>query len=103
PRDEGGTAQAGLSTVTYFVGRRARVVVRQAAEPEEAPGLGPIEVGDVVVVRAIHRRERLVVGDAAVREEPARDADDAVDHLGLDAVALLILAPLDRIDRQSVV
>ena len=80
--------------MAQLVGRRRCVVVRQAAQSEEAAGLGPIEVGDVVVVRAVHRRQGLVIGDAAVREEAARDPDDAVDHLRLDAVALLVLAAL---------
>src|SRR6059036_2834957 len=91
------TGMAEPHAVTHLVGGGLRIVIRQAAEPEEATGLGSVEVGDVVVVRAVDRRERLVVGDAAVREEPARDPDDAVDDLGLDAVALLILATLGGI------
>ena len=70
PWNEDGAAQAELGTVTDLVGGRSRVVVRQAAESEETTGLGAIEVGDVVVVGAVDRGEGLVIGDAAVREEP---------------------------------
>src|SRR5262249_36589114 len=99
PRHEHRAAQTPLGAVADLVGRRARVVIGQTAEPEEARGLSAVEGGDVVVVRAVDRGERLVIGDAAVGEEAARDADDAVDDLGLDAVALLVLAPLHRIRR----
>src|SRR5438094_958668 len=80
---------------------RQRGVVGQAAEAEEAAGQRSVEVGDVVVVRALDRGQRLVIGDPAVREEPTRDPDDPVDHLGLDAVAVLILASLDGIGRSG--
>src|SRR5712692_1192718 len=49
PRNEDGATQAELRAVTRLVGGGLRVVVRQAAEPEEAAGLGSVEVGDVVV------------------------------------------------------
>jgi hypothetical protein len=52
--------------------RRDRcVVVRKAAEPEETPGLGLVELGDVLVVGVIDGGQELGVGDALPPEEAA--------------------------------
>src|SRR5207247_329431 len=99
PRDEHGAVQAEGGAVAELVRRELGVVVGETPEPVVATGLGAVELGDVLVVRVIDGGEQRVVRDAGVREEAARDADDPVDHLRLDAVALLVLPALDRIRR----
>ena len=99
PRDEHGAVQAERGAVAELVRRELGVVVGETPEPVVATGLGAVELGDVLVVRVIDGGEQRVVRDAGVREEAARDADDPVDHLRLDAVALLVLPALDRIRR----
>ena len=89
--------QAEAGAVAQLLGRELPVVVRETAEAVVPPGLGLVELGDVLVIRVVDRGQRLVIGDSAGAEEPARDADDPVDHLGLDPVALLVLPALDRV------
>jgi hypothetical protein len=68
-----------------FADRSIAVMVRDVGEAGIALGLLRTEIGEPVVVDAQHFAGRLVVVEAACR------AEDAVQHLGLYAVALLIL------------
>ena len=58
---------------------------RDAGEAGEALGVRVAEVGEPVVVDPDHLDGRLGIGHARAR------AEDAVEHLGLDAVAVLVL------------
>ena len=74
---------------------RLRVVVRDAGEAGIAIGMGGAEIGEPFVVDAQHLAGRLVV------LEPDRGTQDAVEHLGLHAVALLVLEPQFGIGRAA--
>src|SRR5438876_2439727 len=65
--------------------RRHRIVVRNAREPDEAPGIGLAEVGGPAVVDLVDRLDELAVLHAQA------DPEDSVHHLGVDAVEVLIL------------
>ena len=67
--------------------RGVDVVVRDAGEPGKAVGMGIAEAGEPFVVDAQHLAGRFVVID------PAGGAEDAVQYLGLDPVAVLVLDP----------
>src|SRR5206468_13033770 len=72
------------------------VVIRQAPEAKVASGRRAAELRDPVVVRPVDFRQQQRVADASAEEAPG-DADDAVDDLGLDAVALLVLGAGHRV------
>ena len=63
------------------------VAIGQARESDEAAGIVAAEIHEPVVVDAEHLRGRLVIAEARGR------AENAVHHLGLDAVAVHVLGP----------
>jgi len=62
-------------------------VAGNAREADEALGIALAEVGRPVVVDLVHRLDELAVLHAQA------DPEDAVHHLGVDAVDLLVLEP----------
>src|SRR6266849_4748045 len=78
-----GSPRAALDLADRGVG----VVVGDAGEAGETLGMVAAEIGEPVVVDAQHRAGGLVVVEAA------GGAEDAVQDLGLDAVAILLLEP----------
>src|SRR2546425_9592024 len=65
--------------------RGHRIVVRNAREPDEAPGIRLAEIGGPAVVDLVDRLDELAVLHAQA------DPEDSVHHLGVDAVEVLIL------------
>jgi hypothetical protein len=75
--------------------RRLDVAVGQARQPDVAIGIVAAEVGEPRVVDAQHLGGGLAVGELRGRGE------DAVDDLGVDAVAVHLLDPQVRIARPA--
>src|SRR5262245_11022537 len=69
---------------------RGRLVAGDAREPDEAPGIALAEVGGPVVVDLVHGLDQLTI----LHAQP--DPEDAVHHLGIDAVDLLVLQSQGR-------
>ena len=86
-------AQAELGDPVDFLHRRVDVAVGQAGQADEAVGIVAAEVHEPVVVDAEH----LVRGLGVV--QPRGRAEDAVDDLGLHAVAVHVLRAQHRIGR----
>jgi hypothetical protein len=78
-------ADAHLGDAIDLLHRGVDVAVGQAGQPDVPVGIVAAEVLQPVVVDAQHLVRRILV------VEPARRAQDAVDHLGIDAVAVEVL------------
>jgi hypothetical protein len=84
---EVGALEPELRRAPQLAGRGRGIVARNAREPDEAPRVGLAEVGGPGVVDLVDRLRQLTI------LQTETDAEDAVHHLGVDAIEILILEP----------